>query len=424
MQGNSSARSHERRGHDHNVHSRRGSTSLVLTLNGGSSSIRFALYDVSEIPRRRIIGKVDRVGLRGTVLKFKEETGEERTDPVILPADSPSAVRILLDWLSERATLNSLGAVGHRIVNGMMLSSPARITPGLLDELKRISPYDPDHLPVEILLIEEILKRCPDLPQVACFDSTFHQTMPRVASILPIPRRYESSGVRRYGFHGLSYEFLVGELSRLGDPAATNGRMILAHLGSGASLAAIRDGKCIDTTMGFTPAGGLVMGTRSGDLDPGLASYLESVEKMSSSAFLEMANHESGLLGISETSSDMRELLNQELQDVRSAEAIALFNYQVKKGIGAYAAALGGLDTLVFSGGIGENAPIVRARICDGLEFLGIEIDEEKNQVGQGVISRSSSRVAVRVIPTDEERMIVETVIRIVEPVRIQRGAE
>ena len=422
MQSNSSASSLEHGLHDHNINLRAGESASILTLNGGSSSIRFALYDANEPPKRRLVGKVERVGLSDASLTFKEASGQQQVGPAIATADVRSTVGILLDWLDARTKLASLRAVGHRIVNGMMRSSPERITADLLNELKRISPYDPDHLVLEIQLIEEIRKRCPNLPQVACFDTAFHRTMPRVASLLPIPRRYDAIGIRRFGFHGLSYEFLKDELVRLGDSAATNGRVILAHLGSGASLAAIREGKSIDTTMGFTPAGGLVMGTRSGDLDPGLASYLASAEQMSQVEFLEMVNHSSGLLGLSETSSDMRELLAVESEDVRAAEAIALFIYQVKKGIGAFAAALGGLDTLVFAGGIGENAPIVRARICEGLEFLGVEIDRDKNASGLGLISRKSSRVAVHVIHTDEERMIVETVLRILGPETLANG--
>ena len=258
----------------------------------------------------------------------------------------------------------------------MRHSEPEVITPKLLDELHRITPYDPDHLPLEIELIEAFRQRHPALPQVACFDTAFHRTMPRVASLLPIPRRYEAAGVRRYGFHGLSYEFLMEELARLGDPAAAKGRVILAHLGNGASLAAVRDGKSIDTSMGFTPTAGLVMSSRSGDLDPGLVSYLARTEQMSAAQFQEMVNHASGLLGVSEISSDLRDLLARESDDVRAAEAVALFCYQAKKWIGSFAAALGGLDTLVFAGGIGENAPLIRERICDGLGFLGIELDQ------------------------------------------------
>jgi acetate kinase len=251
---------------------------------------------------------------------------------------------------------------------------------------------------------------------VACFDTAFHQTMPRVAKLLPLPRRFDARGIQRYGFHGLSYAYLMEELARLGDPAATKGRVILAHLGNGASLAAVRDGKSMDTSMGFTPTAGLVMSTRTGDLDPGLAPYLARTEQMTTKQFYEMVNHESGLLGVSETSSDMRDLLDREKQDVRAAEAVALFCYQAKKWIGSYAAALGGLDTLVFAAGIGENAPIVRARICDGLGFLGIELNQARNADNAAVISANGSRVAVRVIRTDEELMIARSVCRILKP--------
>jgi acetate kinase len=270
-------------------------------------------------------------------------------------------------------------------------------------------------LPSEIELIEVFRQRHPKLPQVACFDTAFHRTMPRVAKLLPIPRCYDAKGVQRYGFHGLSYAYLMEELARLGDPAATTGRVILAHLGNGASMAAVRDGKSIDTSMGFTPTAGLVMSTRSGDLDPGLAPYLARTELMTTKQFYEMVNHKSGLLGVSEISSDMRDLLAQEVHDIRAAEAVALFCYQAKKWIGAFAAALGGLDTLVFAGGIGENAPLVRARICDGLGFLGIALSESRNAETAGVISTDASRATVRVIRTDEDLMIARSVCGILE---------
>jgi acetate kinase len=267
---------------------------------------------------------------------------------------------------------------------------------------------DPEHLPVEILLIEACQKRFPNLPQVACFDTAFHHDMPRVAQILPIPRRYEALGVRRYGFHGLSYAFLMEHLD---EGAAAQGKVILAHLGNGASLAAVRDGKSMDTSMGFTPAAGVPMGTRSGDLDPGLVGYLARTEGIDAVRFNEMVNFQSGLLGVSETSSDMRDLLEHEAQDARAADAVALFCYQVKKWIGAFAAALGGLDTLVFAGGIGENAPVIRARICEGMEFLGIELDQTRNTGNEDTIS--TGRASVRVIHTDEELMIARSVCRI-----------
>jgi len=225
---------------------------------------------------------------------------------------------------------------------------------------------------------------------------------------LPIPRRYAQRGVQRYGFHGLSYTFLMQELTRIAGVAAGCGRVILAHLGSGASLAAVQGGRCIDTSMGFTPAAGLVMGTRSGDLDPGLMSFLAHAESMNAEQFQTMVNHESGLLGVSETSGDVRDLLDRELEDVRAREALALFCYQAKKWIGSFAAVLGGVDTLVFAGGIGENAAPLRRRICDGLQFLGIEIDELKNQRNAPQISPDTAAVAVRVIHTDEEIIIAD----------------
>ncbi len=235
----------------------------------------------------------------------------------------------------------------------------------------------------------------------------------RVARLLPIPRCFEAKGVRRYGFHGLSYAFLLGELERVAGAEAAQGRVILAHLGNGASLAAVRGGKSVDTSMSFTPTAGIPMSTRSGDLDPGLVWYLTRTEGLDAKRLNEMFNFQSGLLGISETSSDMRDLLDRETEDVRAAEAVALFCYQAKKWIGAFAAALGGVDTLVFAGGIGEHAPVVRARICDGLGFLGIELDEKRNAANDGVISAADSRVAVRVMRTDEELMIAKMVCRV-----------
>jgi acetate kinase len=294
----------------------------------------------------------------------------------------------------------------------MQHTEPELVTQELLDELHRIRPYDPDHLPHEIELIEAFRQRHPKLLQVACFDTAFHRTMPRVAKLLPLPRRFDAKGVQRYGFHGLSYAYLLEELARVAGAQAAQARVILAHLGNGASLVAVHGGKSIDTSMGFTPTAGLPMSTRSGDLDPGLAPYLERTEQMTTPQFYKMVNHESGLLGISETSPDMRDLLARETEDVRAAEAVALFCYQAKKWIGAYAAALGGLDTLVFAGGIGENAPPVRARICQGLGFLGIELSGMHNAKNAAVISTDPSPVAVRVIRTDEELMIARSVCR------------
>ena len=393
----------------------------VLTINGGSSSIKFALYQTGEPLKRGLYGKVDRIGLSGTNLTFNDPAGKGQGNLSLAAADHKTAAIFLIDWLEKLNGFESVRAVGHRVVHGMKHIQPEIVTRELLDELDRIRPYDPAHLPREIELIEAFRRRHPKLPQVACFDTAFHQTMPRVAKLLPLPRRFDARGVQRYGFHGLSYAYLMEELARLGDPAATRGRVILAHLGNGASLAAVRDGKSMDTSMGFTPTAGLVMSTRSGDLDPGLAPYLARTERMTTKQFYEMVNHESGLLGVSETSSDMRDLLDREKQDVRAAEAVALFCYQAKKWIGSFAAALGGMDTLVFAGGIGENAPIVRARICEGLGFLGIELNKAKNTRNAAVISTDSSRATVRLIRTDEELMIARSVCRILKPIAVNK---
>ena len=386
--------------------------SKILTINGGSSSIKFALYEAVKPLKRGLHGTVDRIGLSGTNLTFHDADGKPSASRKLAAADHKSAANSLIDWLEKQNDFTSVKAVGHRVVHGMKHTEPEIVTKKLLDELRRISPNDPDHLPREIELIEVFRQRHPKLPQVACFDTAFHQTMPRVAKLLPIPRRFDAKGIQRYGFHGLSYAYLMEELARLGDPAAKKGRVILAHLGNGASLAAVRDGKSIDTSMCFTPTAGLVMSTRSGDLDPGLAPYLARTEKMTTQQFYKMVNHESGLLGVSETSSDMRDLLEHEKKDVRAAEAVALFCYQAKKWIGSFAAALGGLDTLVFAGGIGENAPLVRARICEGLDFLGVKISEARNAENAAVISADNARVTVRVIRTDEELMIARSVLR------------
>ena len=385
----------------------------ILTINGGSSSIKFALYQTGEPLERRLHGNMDRIGLSGTTLTFNDSTRNPPTSGSLAVPDHPSAANILIDWLKKQSEFEAVRAVGHRVVHGMQHAEPAPVTPELLDELHRITAYDPDHLPREIELIEAFRQRHPKLPQVVCFDTTFHRSMSRVAKLLPIPRRYEAKGVHRYGFHGLSYAYLMEELAHLGDPAATTGRVILAHLGNGASMAAVRDGKSIDTSMGFTPASGLPMSTRSGDLDPGLVSFLARTEQMTAIQFDQMANHESGLLGVSEISSDVRDLLAQEATDVRAAEAVALFCYQAKKWIGAFAAALGGVDTLVFAGGIGENAPLIRERICDGLGFLGVELDPQRNAKNAPLISPDVGRVKLRVIRTDEQLMIARSVARV-----------
>ena len=394
----------------------------VLSLNGGSSSIKFALYHVGETLQRSLGGMIDRIGHGYSRLSF-EHLPEGRAGSLDVPAgDHASAVASLIDWLASpdglceagaKSGIGAIDAIGHRVVHGMSHMEPETITSALLDELRRIQPYDPDHLPGEIALIEAFRQRLPGLPQVACFDTAFHQGMPRVARLLPIPRQFDTKGVQRYGFHGLSYAYLMEQLAHVAGTPAARGSVVLAHLGNGASMAAVQGGCSIDTSMGFTPAAGLPMGTCSGDLDPGLAGYLARTEHMGGLQYHDMVNHASGLLGMSETSADMRDLLARESADVRAAEAVAVFCYQAKKCIGSYAAALGGLDTIVFAGGIGEHSAPVRARICEGLGFLGIEIDTTRNAKHAAVISTGTSRVTVRVMHTDEELMIARSVCRV-----------
>lgn len=382
----------------------------ILTINGGSSSIKFALFEAGDSLRRELKGRIERIGLPDAVFALND-AGQDISHSVTA-SDHREAAGLLMDKLAQQ--VGKLDAVGHRVVHGgAEYREPQRITLQMLAALKRLSPFDPEHLPEEILLIETIRQRFPDLAQIACFDTAFHHGMPRVAQLLPIPRRYEMKGVRRYGFHGLSYAYLMQELERIAGTAAVRGRVVLCHLGNGASMAAVHDGRSVDTTMGLTPAAGLMMSTRSGDLDPGLVAFLARSENMSAVQFDHMVNHESGLRGLSETSSDMRDLLAREAEDARASEAVALFCYQAKKQIGAYAAALGGLDTLVFSGGIGENAVPIRARICAGLEFLGIDLDASRNAASAQLISTDAGRVDVRVIRTDEELMIAGSVCRL-----------
>jgi acetate kinase len=373
------------------------SPSHVLCINVGSSSIKFAVFEIRPSPRRLSSGQIELAGAHG--------------------ADTfAAAAERLLKRITEQVDVGTLAAVAHRVVHGgPTLTAHQRIDAGVLEELRRLQSFDPQHLPGEIALIEALSARIPHVPQLACFDTVFHRDLPRVARLLPVPRRFEQRGVRRYGFHGISYAWLMEELGRVAGPEAVRGRIVLAHLGNGASLAAVHDGKPIDTTMAFTPAAGIPMSTRSGDLDPGLAAYLAASEGTSPAQFHQLVNFESGLLGISETSGDVRELLQREATDVRAAEALAMFCYGVRKSIGAFAAALGGLDTLVFSGGIGEHQPTLRARMCAGLGFLGLELDRQANELTDPVISRPQARVTVRVIATNEEAMMARIAARLLK---------
>jgi acetate kinase len=383
----------------------------ILAINGGSSSIKFALFQLGDSLQRILDGIIDRIGLPEATFTVKGSNDADSSSRQVSAPDHATAVGKLVEWLEGQIGRGGLKAVGHRIVHGgQKYSEPQQINLEMIQELHRLSSFDPEHLPGEIELIKAVSHHYPDVPQVACFDTAFHRSMPRVARLLPIPRRYDAKGIQRYGFHGLSYAFLMEELARMAGMEAAHGRVVLAHLGNGASLAAVHNGKPVDTSMGFTPAAGVPMSTRSGDVDPGLVWYLARAEGIDARRFNEIVNSESGLFGVSEISSDMRDLLERESKDVRAAEAVALFCYQVKKWIGAFAAALGGLDTLVFTAGIGENAPEVRTRICAELGFLGIELDDARNADNADVISKDGSRVTVRVMHTDEEQMIAKMV--------------
>ena len=357
----------------------------VLVLNGGSSSLKYAVFGDAERagpmdPTDVILrATLDRIGAGG-------------------PADHAAAVGSVLDEL-ERRGIERPQVVGHRLVHG----GPDHVDPAIVDEalvtaLARAVPFAPLHLPAELRAIAAVRARFGDVPQVVCFDTGFHRTLPDVARRFALPRHLFDAGIRRYGFHGLSYEYIAASL-----PPARQHRAVFAHLGNGASMVAVRDGRSIDTTMGLTPTGGLVMGTRSGDLDPGLLLYLldhgHDPRRLS-----HLVDHEAGLLAISGTTSDMQQLLEHRVSDPRAALAIDVFCYQARKAIGALAAALGGIETLVFAGGIGEHAPVVRFEICRGLEFLGIELDDAANTSGAPVIGKG--RCDVQVVRTDEERMI------------------
>jgi acetate kinase len=358
----------------------------VLALNAGSSSVKFALFRAGEPPVEILRDKIERVG-------------------------TPQEV---IDRLDAQGASANLAAVAHRLVHGgPTYTAPTVVTPDVLRDLERLKPLDPTHLPAELALIAAAAKRWPGVPQVACFDTAFHRDLPAVAKTLPIPLRYLKQGVRRYGFHGISYEFLLEQLTHTAGADAAHGRVVLAHLGAGASMAAVRGGKSIDTTMGFTPTGGLVMGTRTGDLDPGVLIHLIRAENRTADQLDRLVNHESGLLGLSETTADVRDLLAREATDARAAEAVAAFCYQARKYLAAMTAALGGLDTLVFSGGIGENSPPVRARICAELGFLGVRLADGRNAANTAIISPDGAPVAVHVIRTNEEAMLARSAVRL-----------
>jgi acetate kinase len=382
-------------------HSRR-----ILTINTGSSSIKAALYDLDGEERLTIAAQVERIGLSGSHTRITDAGGAKLLDEQRDLPDHAAGVTALFDWLRQHHYADALDGIGHRVVHGgSRYSEPHLIDDDLVKALQDLIPVDPDHLPQAISAIQAAQQAYPDTPQVACFDTAFHRTMPRVAQIYGLPRRLADEGVLRYGFHGLSYEYILQAL-RAEDAAAAEGQVIIAHLGNGASMAAVWGGASVETTMGFSPTGGLVMGTRSGDLDPGVLLYLLQAQGMDGATLNQVVNHQAGLLGVSGTSADMRDLLNREDSDPHAAEAIALFCYQARKFVGALAAVLGGVETLIFTGGMGERAAPIRQRICTGLEFLGITLDPQRNDAHAPIISQDGARVVTRVMKTNEDLMI------------------
>jgi len=378
----------------------------VLTINPGSSSLKAGLYQIGRGEHPEVAARAERIGVPGGRLTITNESGATLLDRREDLPDHAAALQALFAWLRDRRDEQPFAAVGHRIVHGgTRYQEPQRITSAMVAALRELTQIDPDHLPQTLGIIEAVGRTYPDMPQIACFDTAFHRHMPPVARHYALPPEYAAMGIVRYGFHGLSYEYIMDTLRGL-DPAAADGRVIIAHLGNGASMAAVRGGVSIETTMGFSPTGGLVMGTRSGDLDPSVMLYLLRARGMTPDEASALLNTQAGMRGVSGTSGDMRDLLEKEASDPRAAEAIDLFCYQAKKFLGALAAALGGVETLIFTGGIGEHAAPVRTRICDGLDFLGIRLDPARNAAHAPIISPDGAPAIVRVMPTDEDLMI------------------
>ena len=386
----------------------------LLTLNTGSSSLKAALYQGGRGDQRMIAIRAERIGHADARLRVTAADGTTLLDEQRELTDHAAALAALFSWLHDAQPDLTLDAVGHRLVHGgSRYRDPQRVTAEMMAALHKLVPIDPEHLPQALAAIEAVTRAYPTLTQIACFDTAFHQHMPPVAQLYPLPREYHDAGLVRYGFHGLSYEYIMGAL-RDTDPAAADGRIIIAHLGSGASMVAVYDGVGRDTTMGFTPTGGMMMGTRTGDLDPGVLLYLLTSQGLDVAALGELVNKRSGLLGVSGTSGDMRDLLDRAATDPQARMAIDLFCYTARKYIGALAAVLGGVDTLVFTGGIGERTVTVRAAICAELTFLGVTLDAERNAAHAPIISRAAGAVTVRVLPTDEDLMIARHTARIV----------
>jgi acetate kinase len=379
----------------------------IFTLNAGSSSLKFSLWEAETTGLRELFrGEIDKIGI-APHLSAREPSGrmviDKRFDEGGAKLSHEDLLRALFAWLSQQRR-GGFKAIGHRVVHGgATFTTPVRIDDHVMGSLSKLAPLAPLHQPHNLSGIRICAALQPRVPQIACFDTAFHRTMDSVARRLGLPRVYEDEGVQRYGFHGLSYEYIANELRAI-DPELANGRVIVAHLGNGASLCAMHAGRSVDTTMSFTALDGLLMGTRPGALDPGAVTYLMRERTMSAVEIEDLLYHRSGLLGISGISSDMRTLLASD--DSHAREAVDLFVFRAAREIGALLASLGGLDGLVFTAGIGEHASEIRSRICARCAWLGVILDERANSAGQIRVSTEASRIRVYVIPTDEEHMI------------------
>jgi acetate kinase len=384
-------------------------TSHILAINAGSSSIKFALFEGESILAALFEGEISGIGSPRSCFIVRGSDSADSLERTFVIPEHVTAAHVIVEWLTGRLAPGALCAIAHRVVHGgVHLASSQEIDGEMLCELYDSATADPEHLPHELRLIEMLRRQYPEAAHVACFDSAFHAVMPAVASMMAIPYRYHDAGIRRFGYHGLSCAYLMRQLGGVIGPDAAARKVILAHLGGGASVTAVEGGHSRDTTMGFSPAGGIAMGCRSGDIDPGLAWYCARKEQMTPAQFNHMVNHEAGLLGVSGISGDLRELMAHEKTDARAAQAVALFCYQARKAICAMAAAIKGVDTLVFTAGVGANSAEARARICDGLAHIGVLIDDERNHDDAALISADGSAVNVRVIRTDEQWMIAE----------------
>lgn len=387
----------------------------ILAVNAGSSSIKFTLFDTSsDSPVKQLDGALTGIGLDAAMFVVHGVATEQETHQVTIK-DHREAGQYIAKWLSRQIHTGSLAAIGHRIVHGgPYFYEPVVVTSAVLAQLRAITEFDPLHMPDELALIESLSELYSQCVHVACFDTAFHHDMPRVAQLLALPRIYQDKGIRRYGFHGLSCEYIMTKLA-YESPDEANGNVIIAHLGNGASITAVKQGQSIDTTMALTPAAGIPMSTRSGDIDPGLVRYLAASEQMSLEAFDDMVTNRSGLLGLSGSSADMETLVANEARDAGAKDAVEVFCYQAAKSIGALSVALGGVDTIVFTGGIGENAPKIREQIVEKLALFGAYGDADKNERGEGVFSTDDSRVKLRVIHTEESQIIVKNVQAIMQ---------